>query len=44
MVRWILNDKGEFYIGSESDDSDNDDENYNDSSSYMRVLPIVSTK
>ena len=36
--------KGEFYNGNESDNSDND-ENYNEiinSSSYLRVLPIIT--
>ena len=28
-VEEFLDDKGAFYNGSESDDSDNDDENYN---------------
>ena len=36
--------KGEFYNGNESDNSDND-ENYNEiinSSSYLRVMPIIT--
>ena len=36
--------KGEFYNGNENDNSDND-ENYNEiinSSSYLRVLPIIT--
>ena len=46
MVRTILDGKGAFYKGSESDDSDNDDGNYNNimiGSSYLSVLPIVAT-
>ena len=37
--------KDAFYNGNESDNSDNDDENYNEimsSSSYLRVLPIIT--
>ena len=30
MVRKFLDNKSAFYNGSESDDSDNDDENYNE--------------
>ena len=29
-LKEFLDDKGAFYKGSESDDSDNDDENYNE--------------
>ena len=37
--------KDAFYNSNESDNSDNDDENYNEimsSSSYLRVLPIIT--
>ena len=32
----FIDDKGAFYNGSESDDSDNDDENYNEN-----IEPVV---
>ena len=47
MVEVFLDCKDAFFNGNESDDSDNDDENYNENnerSSYLRVLPIISTK
>ena len=48
VVRSIFRDgKGPFFNGSESDDSDNDDENYMkimNSSSYLRVLLIIAAK
>ena len=48
MVRRNLDDKGAVYNGSECDDSDTDDNNYNGnnehSSSYLRVLPILAVK
>ena len=43
--RGFSDGKDAFYNGNESDNSDNDDENYNEimsSSSYLRVLPIIT--
>ena len=44
----FLDNKDRFQYGSESDDSDNDDEIYKENNEqqqrYLRVLPIIATK
>ena len=44
----FLDNKDQFQYGSESDDSDNDDEIYKENNEqqqrYLRVLPIIATK
>ena len=41
-VEEFLDDKGEFYNGSESDDGDNDDKNYNENMEV--VIPRCLSK
>ena len=45
MVSEFSDGKGAFYNGNGSDNSDNDDDNYNEimnSTSDLRVLPIIT--